>query len=74
MRLIPTFLARPFVKFAEGIQRENESRLLDTTDLGYKARQVYDQVVRLKLLLTLPPHQLWLRRNEIRHPNPAQYI
>lgn len=74
MRLIPTFLTRPFVEYARDIQSKNEPRLPDTTKLGYRARQEYDRAFRLELLLTLPLIQLWRRRNEIRYPNPAQYV
>jgi len=74
MQLIPSFLTKPLVEQARNIQNENESQLMDTTEIGYRAREIYDLAVRLELLLTLSPRQLWHRRKEVLCPNPAQYV
>lgn len=74
MKLIPGFLARPFIETAKKIQVENEPYLMDTTELGFMARKEYDNAVRLELLLTLSPLSLLLRGRDILYPNPAQYI
>ena len=74
MRLIPSFFTKPFVDYVRDVQGKNEPHLLDTTELGYRARKEYDRAVRLEHLLTWSLPRLLRKRNEILHPNPAQYI
>lgn len=74
MKLIPNFLAKPFVIYATEIEVKNEPLLMDTTEVGHQARKEYDRAFRLKLLLSLPLFELLRKREEVLRPNPARYI